>query len=143
MKIIGILAGIVLLVWILSLWAKRYGSADNIVEDIKKEADSWGKNASACASCTGSCSTDNCSLPRAKGKAPVYFDDEELDRFAGRRHTDYSPEEVEEFRAVLTTLLPEEVEQWLGSLNQRLIAFPAALMEQARDLIQAVAPLDK
>jgi len=39
----------------------------------------------------------------------VYFDDEELDRFIGRKADEYTPEEIEEFRDVLLTLLPEDV----------------------------------
>lgn len=61
---------------------------------------------------------------------PVYFDDEELDRFARREPSTYSPEEVEEFREVLYTLLPEDVYQWGASLTLREIALPHQLRDE-------------
>ena len=60
---------------------------------------------------------------------PVYFDDEELDRFARRDPSTYSPDEVDEFRDILYTLLPEDVYQWGASLTLREIA----LHHQLRD----------
>lgn len=61
---------------------------------------------------------------------PVYFDDEELDRFAGRRPDDYSAEEEEEFREVLYTLLPSEVYLWGTSLSLRNVSLPASLRDE-------------
>ncbi len=61
---------------------------------------------------------------------PVYYDDEELDRFAGREPDSYSPEEEEEFREVLYTLLPADVYPWGVSLTQRNIALPSALRDE-------------
>lgn len=61
---------------------------------------------------------------------PVYFDDEELDRFAGRKPDDYSPEEIEEFREVLYTLLPADVYPWGFSLTQRNVALPTVLRDE-------------
>lgn len=61
---------------------------------------------------------------------PVYYDDEELDRFAGREPDGYSPEEEEEFREVLYTLLPADVYPWGVSLTQRNIALPSALRDE-------------
>lgn len=61
---------------------------------------------------------------------PLYFDDEELDRFSGREPSDYSPEEVEEFRQVLYTLLPADVYPWGASLTVRDIALPAELRDE-------------
>lgn len=58
---------------------------------------------------------------------PVYYDDEELDRFAGREATDYTDEETEEFRDVLLTLLPSDAPGWSVSLEKRRINLPAEL----------------
>ncbi|MDY3101632.1 MAG: hypothetical protein SOW39_00710, partial [Porphyromonas sp.] len=60
-----------------------------------------------------------------------YYDDEELDRFAERKHDNYSPEEIAEFQEVLETLLPEDVAGWLQSLSQRMIALPKPLLSEA------------
>ncbi|MDE5786629.1 MAG: phospholipase [Duncaniella sp.] len=61
---------------------------------------------------------------------PEYFDDEELDRFAGRAADDYSADEAEQFRDVLFTLLPEDVEPWGFSLQARGIELPAAVHDE-------------
>ncbi|MDE6341860.1 MAG: phospholipase [Muribaculaceae bacterium] len=58
---------------------------------------------------------------------PVYYDDEELDRFAGRDARDYSDAETEEFRDVLLTLAPGEAPGWALSLQKRRINLPADL----------------
>lgn len=61
---------------------------------------------------------------------PVYFDDEELDRFAGREPVSYTPGEIEEFRSVLYTLLPDDVYPWGASLSMRDIALPDVLRDE-------------
>ena len=58
---------------------------------------------------------------------PVYYDDEELDRFAGRAATDYTDEETEEFRDILLTLLPSDAPGWTVSLEKRRINLPETL----------------
>lgn len=59
----------------------------------------------------------------------VYFDDEELDRFIGRKADEYTPEEIEEFRDVLLTLLPEDVAGWSRSIQVRHHA-PSEIREE-------------
>lgn len=60
----------------------------------------------------------------------VYYDDEELDRFKGRESESYSPEETEEFRDVLMTLLPEDVAGWARSITLREIALPPEVRDE-------------
>ena len=50
----------------------------------------------ACCGMHITCEKD--SLLASVSREVEYFDDEELDRFAGRGAEDYSPEEIEEFR---------------------------------------------
>lgn len=64
------------------------------------------------------------------GEKPEYFEDEELDRFAGRGEEDYSLEEADEFREVLTTLRAGEVSPWLRSLRLRGIALPLPVRDE-------------
>lgn len=59
----------------------------------------------------------------------IYYDDEELDRFAGRTSDSYTHEETEEFRDVLLTLLPSDVAGWAKSITLRRIQLP----EDVRD----------
>ncbi len=68
----------------------------------------------------------------------VYYDDEELDRFRGRDAENYTPEEVEEFRDVLMTLLPEDVAGWSRSIQVREINLPTEIREE---LIMIVSEL--
>lgn len=60
----------------------------------------------------------------------VYYDDQELDAYAGRGTDDYADEEVEQFRDVLYTLLPSDRLGWERSLKRRGIALPAALRDE-------------
>lgn len=59
-----------------------------------------------------------------------YFDDEELDRFAGRDAASYTPAEEDEFREVLLTLLPDDIAPWGRSLQLRGITLPAPVREE-------------
>lgn len=66
---------------------------------------------------------------------PVYYDDEELDRFAGRGEDDYSDEEIEEFRDVLLTLMPQDAPGWTVSLERRRINLPVELKPELELLL--------
>lgn len=59
-----------------------------------------------------------------------YFDDEELDRFAGKDPATYTPAEVEEMRDILLTMRPDEVPAWARSLQLRHIDLPPELREE-------------
>ena len=59
-----------------------------------------------------------------------YFDDEELDRFRGTAPDEYDDDDVEEFREVLYTMDPREVDDWLKSLELREVALPDALKDE-------------
>lgn len=65
----------------------------------------------------------------------VYYDDEELDRFAGRPADGYTDAEIEEFRDVLLTLLPSDAPGWSVSLQRRRIALPEPLMPELELLL--------
>lgn len=65
-----------------------------------------------------------------------YFDDEELDRYRGTAPDEYDDEAVEEFREVLYTMYPTEVEDWLKSLELREVALPDALKDEVFMLIR-------
>ena len=60
----------------------------------------------------------------------VYYDDEELDRFAGRSPESYSSSETEEFRDVLLTLLPQDVAGWARSITLRKIELPPEVKDE-------------
>lgn len=59
-----------------------------------------------------------------------YFDDEELDVYRGTPSDEYDDDSVEEFREVLYTMDPREIDDWLKSLELREIALPDALKDE-------------
>ena len=71
-----------------------------------------------------------------------YFDDEELDRFAGRGEECYTDEEIEEFRDVLLTLIPTDIAPWARSIQLRGITLPPEVREELL-MIVAEARLEK
>ena len=64
-----------------------------------------------------------------------YFDDEELDKFAGRPSDTYGDSEAELFADVLYTMRPDEVAAWMRSLNLRGINLPDQLKDEVILLI--------
>lgn len=59
-----------------------------------------------------------------------YYDDEELDRFAGRGSEDYTDSEIEQFRDILLTLLPDDIAGWARSIQLRGITLPSCVREE-------------
>lgn len=71
------------------------------------------------------------SLLTAVSKGRIdYYDDEELDAFRGRPSDAYSPEEVERFEEVLTTMREDEVAGWVRSLQLREVNLPDELKDE-------------
>ena len=66
-----------------------------------------------------------------------YFDDEELDAFKGRGSTDYSDDELEQWRDVLYTLKSSELMAWERSIKKRGIQLPEVIKEELISLINA------
>ena len=75
----------------------------------------------------------------ALGQPIEYFDDEELDAYKGRTSDSYTPNEVEQFEEVMTTMRPNEVADWLRSLQLRAINLPDDLKDEAIMLIDDAA----
>lgn len=59
-----------------------------------------------------------------------YYDDEELDCFAGRGAEDYTDSEIEQFRDILLTLLPDDIAGWARSIQLRGITLPSCVREE-------------
>ena len=70
------------------------------------------------------------SLLAAVSDSIDYYDDEELDRFAGRDGAAYDDGEIEEFRDVLLTMRPDDIAGWARSLQLRNITLPAAVRDE-------------
>ena len=76
------------------------------------------------------------SLLAAAAREIEYYDDEELDRFAGRAADAYTAEESEEFRDILLSMQPDDIAGWARSLQLRNVALPADVRDE---LIMIVA----
>lgn len=70
------------------------------------------------------------SLSTAISTEIVYYDDEELDRYKGREANDYTEEEIEQFRDVLLTLLPQDIAGWGRSIQLRGITLPTEVRDE-------------
>lgn len=68
----------------------------------------------------------------------VYYDDEELDRFARRDPKSYDNSEIDEFQDVLITMKEIEVAAWLKSLMLRQIELPSVVKEEALIIVDEV-----
>ncbi len=64
-----------------------------------------------------------------------YFDDEELDAFRGRGAAEYQPQEIEQFRDVLLTLLPDDIAPWARSIQLRGITLPEPVRDELLMLV--------
>lgn len=91
----------------------------------------------SCATCSGDdarCEQD-CMLEAAV-KEIEYYDDEHLDKYAGRLSDSYSDEEIEEFAEVMYTLQPEDVAGWNRSLILRNVNIPNCLKDELIALLE-------
>ena len=59
-----------------------------------------------------------------------YYDDEELDTFAGRLGESYNEDEIRQFCDVFYTLKEHDVAGWIKSLQARNIELPESLREE-------------
>jgi hypothetical protein len=98
------------------------------VLEVEAEADAAEIDSEVCCGMHITCEKD--SLLADVSEQIDYFDDEELDRFAGRAADDYKPEEIEEFRDVLLTLIPEDIAPWARSIQLRGIQLPTEVREE-------------
>ena len=132
MEVILIISSVLVLVGC-ALWFHDRLTRSRVSDDGGVEAKDAGGEAkeSKEEECCGmhiTCEHD--SLLAAVSPDIVYYDDEELDRFIGRGSEDYSDAEIEEFRDVLLTLLPEDIAGWGRSIQLRGLQLPAPIKEE-------------
>jgi len=107
-------------------WSKASASS--------KEGSTTGATAVASDDSEGCCGAhevcDKDSL-LATSATVVYYDDEELDKYAGMRPEDYRKDQIDEFKEILYTMRDEDVAGWLRSLKVRNINLPYEVREEA------------
>ena len=124
---VTVFVGILLYVYDLK-WRRRH-SAELSSDEKASDADASAEETHG-EICCGRHLVCEKSLSPLPGEEIVYYDDEELDRFADRPDTDYTPEEIEEFREVMTTMLPSDLPGWVRSLQLRRISLPLPLRDE-------------
>ena len=70
------------------------------------------------------------SLLAAVSRKIEYYDDEELDKYAGVAPDSYTPQQEDEFRDIFYTMLDEDVAGWVRSLQLRGMALPDNLKDE-------------
>ncbi|MBQ8046948.1 MAG: hypothetical protein IJ196_03375 [Prevotella sp.] len=85
-------------------------------------------NCSTCSGINEKCEQE--CMMEAATRDIEYYDDEELDAFAGKRSDDYTDDEAELFREVLTTMLPSDAKGWNRSLILRGINVPDQVKDE-------------
>lgn len=98
--------------------------------DIQSSDDTEGEGDDGQECCGMHITCEKDSLLASVSKEIEYYDDEELDRFAGKSPDGYTDDEIEEFRDVLITMKPSDIAGWARSLQLRNIALPAAVRDE-------------
>lgn len=110
---------------------KRHGDAP---AQEAAPADDTAADGEVCCGMHITCEKD--SLLAAVSAKIEYYDDEELDRLAGRDPESFTDDEIEELRSVMLTLLPSDIAGWARSIQLRGIRLPQLLRDE---LIMIVA----
>lgn len=130
--LLSILIGGGAVVWLIDRLFFNKKSAEK-PDEIGKNTDEDITSAQGCAdeSCgiRSICPSEQILAGECKPK-PTYYDDEELDGFAGRGENDYTPQEEEQWRDVLYTLLPSDLLGWGQSIKHRGLVMPAAIRDE-------------
>ncbi len=109
------------------LYLRRRADGDGNTQNTE-DAQTAGADGQECCGMHITCEKD--SLLASVSKEIEYYDDEELDRFAGKSPDGYTDDEIEEFRDVLITMKPSDIAGWARSLQLRDIALPAAVRDE-------------
>lgn len=107
---------------------KRGEVQEPTAEPMKDSSSAGGDDDTPCCGMHITCEKD--SLLAGVSEKVEYFDDEELDRFIGRKSGDYSESEIDEFRDVLLTLIDKDVAPWARSIQLRGIELPDEIRDE-------------
>ena len=118
------------MLWIHDRITRRHNGGSVTSEEVQSAATAQEDEADSEDCCGMHMTCERDSLLTAVSPEVVYYDDEELDRFRGRGADDYSDEEIEEFRDVLLTLLPDDIAGWGRSIQMRDINLPTSIRQE-------------
>ncbi len=107
---------------------KSHPAGGDVESESAAESEEEATQSEECCGMHITCERD--SLLASVSDEIEYFDDEELDTFKGRSADDYDDAEIEQFRDVLLTLLPDDIAPWARSIQLRGIELPEAVREE-------------
>ena len=84
----------------------------------------------------GVCCGKHTNCAKGYDNSNLYFDDEELDRYKGKKAEDYTESDIEEFRNILYTMREEEVDTWAHCLETRGIEIPQEIKDEILLMLQ-------
>lgn len=120
--IIGALAIVGIALYLHDRYARRKPSQQ------EEEPEPQPQEQEECCGMHITCERD--SLLASVSETIEYYDDEELDAFKERDPESYTDDEIEQFRDVLLTLLPQDIAGWGRSIQLRGIELPPAVREE-------------
>ena len=120
------------IVWLIDRLFYHTDKAENLDETEENDA-SDATPAQGCAdeACgiRSICPSEQILVSQCKREV-IYYDDEELDGFAGRDADGYTAEEEEQWRDVLYTLQPGDLLGWGQSIKHRGLVMPASIQAE-------------
>ena len=120
------------IVWLIDRLFYHTDKAENLDETEENDA-SDATPAQGCAdeACgiRSICPSEQILVSQCKREI-IYYDDEELDSFAGREADGYTAEEEELWRDVLYTLQPGDLLGWGQSIKHRGLIMPASIQAE-------------
>jgi hypothetical protein len=120
------------IVWLIDRLFYHTDKAENLDETGENDA-SDATPAQGCAdeACgiRSICPSEQILVSQCKREV-IYYDDEELDGFAGRDADGYTAEEEEQWRDVLYTLQPGDLLGWGQSIKHRGLVMPASIQAE-------------
>lgn len=128
-----IICAVVLLLVFVLYCLYRWNSTRGTAADTPDEPETPAIPAGECCGKHAVCEKQK--LAEARLREAQYFDDEELDRFIGRKSDGYTDQEVEEFRYIMYTMRQDEVREWMECLQAREIELPDELKEECYSMM--------
>ncbi len=101
-----------------------------VMRRYRQKTEGTPEEVERCVAGGSCCGGVNCHRKHGKDKLRgqiTYFEDEELDRYKGKKATDYTPDEIAEWEEVVTTLRASEVTEWVTSIHRRQLHIPSVL----------------
>lgn len=121
-SIIIAIAGLLVIVALLTYFTRRKTSREP------------EKTAAPAADCCGAHEVCEKGLKKMDPRIE-YFDDEELDAYRDFAGDAYTDEQIDAFRDILYTLRPQEIGDWLTSLEKRHVNLPDVLRQEALEMM--------